>query len=86
MFWRRVAQFFVGSMLLGVPLLGQTAKFNFVSIDVGGLSRRRCEASTSMARLSAFIGWRIRRVRFKGHHFQCLVVMCADSRSRMAGW
>jgi hypothetical protein len=36
MFWRRVAQFFVGSMLLGVPLPGQAAKFNFVSIDVGG--------------------------------------------------
>ena len=36
MSWRRVVQFLVGSMLLGVPLLGQMAKFNFVSIDVGG--------------------------------------------------
>jgi hypothetical protein len=86
MFWRRVAQFFVGSMLLGVPLPGQAAKFNFVSIDVGGAVETQVRGVDKYGEVVGFYRVANSACPVQGPHFKCLVVMCADPRSRMAGW
>jgi hypothetical protein len=42
---RRVAKVFASLMLLSVPLFGQTANFNFVSIDIAGAAETQVRGS-----------------------------------------